>query len=65
MLAERSALRTVNVPPNDGVPHLVDKAQVLRVGIAVLGKDKLVHTLEGSPTKGSAGFAKIVALPSR
>jgi len=52
---ESNTLRTINVPPNYEVHHLVDRTQVLEIGVIVLGKDKVVNSLEGSATKWGKG----------
>jgi hypothetical protein len=51
MFLEGDALGTINVPPNYEVHHLADRAQVLKIGVVVLGEYEVINPLESSATK--------------
>ena len=55
MLLERIAFRTIDVPPDYEVHHLVNGPKVLKVGVIVFGKYKVVNPLEGGTTKRGKG----------
>ena len=55
MLLESITLRTVDEPPNYEVHHLVDRSQVLEIGVIVFGKDEVVDPLEGGATERGKG----------
>jgi len=55
MLLERITLRTIGPPPDHEAHHLVDRFQVLEIGVIVFGKYEVGDPLEGSATKRGKG----------
>lgn len=55
MSLERVAIRTVDVPPDDKVHHLVDRCDTLIISVFIFHFYKLVSSVEGSAAKRREG----------
>ena len=55
MLLEGVALGTIDVPPDYEVHHLVDRPQILEIGVVVFGKYEVVNPAESGTAKRGKG----------